>query len=127
MCLLHIICSQVNDLTGELHSVREERDNLVSAQAEDNERLKAEAVKLQEELEKSQKDLADADLGSVQLNQQHAEMAEQLAKVQTDLEHLLEENGSLLNALEEAKQKVDMAFVCHFNLMTLMFDLLEAQ
>ncbi|KAM9454725.1 centromere-associated protein E [Clarias gariepinus] len=96
---------QVNDLTGELHSVQEERDNLVSAQAEDNERLKAEAVKLQEELEKSQKDLADAELASVQLNQQHAETAEQLAKVQTDLEHLLEENGSLLNALEEAKQK----------------------
>ncbi|KAF5902614.1 centromere-associated protein E, partial [Clarias magur] len=99
---------QVNDLTGELHSVQEERDNLVSTRAESNEdnvRLQAEAVKLQEELEKSQKDLADAELGSIQLNQQHAETAEQLAKVQADLEHLLEENGSLLSALEEAEQK----------------------
>ncbi|XP_034156118.2 centromere-associated protein E isoform X2 [Pangasianodon hypophthalmus] len=99
---------QVCELSGELYSVQEERDNLVSAQAassEDSERLKGEAVKAQEELEKMQKDLADAELKEVQLSQQHTETTEQLAKVQTDLEHLLEENRSLLSALEEAKQK----------------------
>ncbi|MCJ8747829.1 hypothetical protein PDJAM_G00157970 [Pangasius djambal] len=99
---------QVCELTGELYSVQEERDNLVSAQAvcsEDHERLKGEAVKAQEELERMQKDLADAELKEVQLSQQHTETTEQLAKVRTDLEHLLEENRSLLSASEEAKQK----------------------
>ncbi|XP_017313628.1 centromere-associated protein E isoform X3 [Ictalurus punctatus] len=99
---------QVCELTGELDSVKEERDSLLSAQAvsnEDNERLKGDAVKVQEELESMQKDLADAELKEVQLSQQHTETTEQLTKVRTDLEHLLEENGSLLSALEEAKQK----------------------
>ncbi|XP_053471518.1 centromere-associated protein E isoform X3 [Ictalurus furcatus] len=99
---------QVCELTGELDSVKEERDNLLSAQAvsnEDNERLKGDAVKAQEELESMQKDLADAELKEVQLSQQHTETTEQLIKVRTDLEHLLGENRSLLSALEEAKQK----------------------
>lgn len=106
-----MICSQVCELTGELVSVKEERDSLLSAQAvsnEDNERLKGDAVKVQEELESMQKDLADAELKEVQLSQQHTETTEQLTKVRTDLEHLLEENGSLLSALEEAKQKVGL-------------------
>lgn len=106
-----MICSQVCELTGELDSVKEERDSLLSAQAvsnEDNERLKGDAVKVQEELESMQKDLADAELKEVQLSQQHTETTEQLTKVRTDLEHLLEENGSLLSALEEAKQKVGL-------------------
>ncbi|KAF4075058.1 hypothetical protein AMELA_G00230190 [Ameiurus melas] len=99
---------QVCELTGELDSVKEERDNLLSAQAvsnEDNERLKGDAVKAQEELESMQKHLADAELKEVQLSQQHTETIEQLTKVRTDLEHLLEENGSLLSDLDEAKQK----------------------
>ncbi|KAK3511021.1 hypothetical protein QTP70_029023 [Hemibagrus guttatus] len=99
---------QVCDLTGELYSVQEERDNLVSVQAvshEDSERLRGEAVKAQEELEKLQKNLADAELKEVQLVQQYTETTEQLVKVQTDLQHLLEEKGSLLSALEEAQQK----------------------
>ncbi|XP_027012210.2 centromere-associated protein E isoform X2 [Tachysurus fulvidraco] len=99
---------QVCELTGELCSVQEERDNLVSAQAgshEDTERLKGEAVKVQEGLEKLQKDLAEAELKELQLIQQNSETTEQLAKVQTDLQHLLEEKESLLSALEEAKQK----------------------
>ncbi|GAA6089757.1 centromere-associated protein E isoform X1 [Tachysurus ichikawai] len=99
---------QVCELTGELYSVQEERDSLVSAQAashEDTERLKGEAVKVQEGLEKLQKDLADAELKELQLIQQNSETTEQLVKVQTDLQHLLEDKESLLNALEEAKQK----------------------
>ncbi|TSK17800.1 Centromere-associated protein E [Bagarius yarrelli] len=99
---------QVCELTGELYSVQEERDNLVSAQAasnEDSERLKGEAVRVQEEVEKLQKDLADAELKKVQLNQQHTEVTEQLAKVQADLQRLLEENRSLLSALEEMELK----------------------
>ncbi|KAK2817883.1 hypothetical protein Q7C36_021816 [Tachysurus vachellii] len=99
---------QVCELTGELYSVQEERDSLVSAQAashEDSERLKGEAVKVQEGLEKLQKDLSDAELKELQLIQQNTETTEQLVNVQTDLQHLLEEKESLLNALEEAKQK----------------------
>ncbi|KAF7689663.1 centromere-associated protein E isoform X1 [Silurus meridionalis] len=95
---------QVCELTGELYSVQEERDNLVSAQTiatEDHERLKGEAVKAQADLEKIQKDLADAELKEIQ----HTETAQQLSTVQTNLESLLEENRSLLSALEEAKQK----------------------
>lgn len=97
------------ELTGELYSVQGERDNLVSSQAastEDVERLKGEAVKTREELERMQKGLADAGLKQVQLSQQHTEVTEQLAKAQEDLRHHLEENRSLLSALEEAKQKV---------------------
>ncbi|XP_058236857.1 centromere-associated protein E [Hemibagrus wyckioides] len=99
---------QVCDLTGELYSVQEERDNLVAAQAvshEDCERLRGEAVKVQEELEKLKTNLADAELKEVQLVQQYTETTEQLVKVQTDLQHLLEEKESLLSALEEAQQK----------------------
>lgn len=110
---LCINCPQVCELTGELYSVQEERDSLVSAQAashEDTERLKGEAVKVQEGLEKLQKDLADAELKELQLIQQNSETTEQLVKVQTDLQHLLEDKESLLNALEEAKQKVCMGF-----------------
>ncbi|KAI5629562.1 centromere-associated protein E isoform X2 [Silurus asotus] len=95
---------QVCELTGELYSVQEERDNLVSAQTiatEDHERLKGEALKAQVDLEKIQKDLADAELKEIQ----HTETAQQLSTVQTNLESLLEENRSLLSALEEAKQK----------------------
>lgn len=117
-------CSQVCDLTGELYSVQEERDNLVSAQAvshEDCERLRGEAVKVQEELEKLQTNLADSELKNVQ---QYTETTEQLVKVQTDLQHLLEEKESLLSALEEAQQKVGTLFVQHFNLKSLIIDLL---
>lgn len=114
------ICSQVCELTGELCSVQEERDNLVSSQAaptEDVERLKGEAVKTQEELERMQKDLADAGLKEVQLIQQHTEVTEQLAQAQEDLQHHLEENRSLLSALEEAKQKVRAFFYYFFCLL----------
>ncbi|XP_060754645.1 centromere-associated protein E isoform X2 [Neoarius graeffei] len=99
---------QVCEFSGELYSVQKERDDLISAQAvsnEDNERLKGEVVKAQEELQEMQKELTDAELKKVQLSEQYTETTEQLAKAQTDLEHLLEENGSLLSALEEAKQK----------------------
>lgn len=112
-----IVCSQVCEFSGELYSVQKERDDLVSAQAvsnEDNERLKGEVVKAQEELQEMQKELADAELKKVQLSEQYTETTEQLAKAQTDLEHLLEENGSLLRALEEAKQKVGAPFFCLF-------------
>lgn len=114
------VYSQVCELTGELYSVQEERDYLVSAQTasnEDNERVKGEAVKAQEELEKMQKKLADAELKEIQLSQHHTETSAQLAKVQTDLQHLLEENRSLLSALEETKHKVAMPFLFFFFLL----------
>ncbi|XP_072512902.1 centromere-associated protein E [Salminus brasiliensis] len=99
---------QVCELNGELHSVQEERDSLVSAQAsstEENTRLKEETETAQEEIVKLGGVLADAELKEAQLSQQNKDTLEQLAVIQTDLEHLSKENARLLSALEETSQK----------------------
>lgn len=106
---ISVLCSQVCELNVELYSVQEERDNLVSAQAvsdQDNERLKGETVKAQEQRESMQKLLADAELKEVQLSQQLTETTEELLKVQTDLQRLSEDNRSLRSSLEEDKHMV---------------------
>ncbi|XP_037399048.1 centromere-associated protein E isoform X2 [Pygocentrus nattereri] len=102
------LLSQVCELNRELYSAQEERDNLLSTQASSTEeyhKLKEEAEKAQEDIVKIRSVLADAEIKEAQLSQQHKETAEQLAVVQTDLEHTSEENVCLLRAVEEAKQK----------------------
>lgn len=115
------------ELTGELYSVQEERDSLVSARAvssEDNERLKGETLKAQEQRENVQK---DAELKEMQLSQQLTETTEELVKVQTDLQHLLEENRSLLNGLEETKEMVGTRLGLPQRAKSLKFDYLDIQ
>ncbi|XP_066516219.1 centromere-associated protein E isoform X2 [Hoplias malabaricus] len=99
---------QVNELNGQLHSVQEEREGLMSAlssSTEEIQRLKEEAEKAQEEIVKMGSVLTEAELKEAQLSHQHQETLEQLTVIQTDLERISKENGCLLSALEEANQK----------------------
>ncbi|XP_049325717.1 centromere-associated protein E-like isoform X2 [Astyanax mexicanus] len=99
---------QVSELNGELCSVQEERDSLVSAQAtatEEIQRLKEEAEKAQEGIVKLGAVLADVELKDAELSQQNKETLEQLAVIQAEREHQSKENSSLVSALEEASQK----------------------
>ncbi|KAI4891029.1 hypothetical protein NFI96_013890, partial [Prochilodus magdalenae] len=102
------LLKQISELMGELHSVKEEKDRLISAQAcstEEYLRLKEEAERAQEEIVKMGNVLADTEAKEAQLSQQHKETTEQLIVLQSDLEHVSKENVSLLSTLEEANQK----------------------
>ncbi|XP_051982459.1 LOW QUALITY PROTEIN: centromere-associated protein E [Xyrauchen texanus] len=95
------LLQQVCGLTEELCSVRDERDRLISAQSsltEDHQRLKDETSKAEDQLLKMENDLIDAQL-------KETELTEQLQKIQTDLQHLTQENGILMRSLEDATQK----------------------
>ncbi|XP_051557983.1 centromere-associated protein E isoform X4 [Myxocyprinus asiaticus] len=95
------LLQQVCGLTEELCSVRDERDHLISAQSsltEDHQTLKDEMSKAEDQLLKMENDLIDAQL-------KETELTEQLQKVQTDVQHITQENSTLMRSLEDATQK----------------------
>ncbi|XP_051557981.1 centromere-associated protein E isoform X2 [Myxocyprinus asiaticus] len=92
---------QVCGLTEELCSVRDERDRLISTQSsltEDHQTLKDEMSKAEDQLLKMENDLIDAQL-------KETELTEQLQKIQTDVQHITQENSTLMRSLEDATQK----------------------
>ncbi|XP_051557985.1 centromere-associated protein E isoform X5 [Myxocyprinus asiaticus] len=95
------LLQQVCGLTEELCSVRDERDHLISAQSsltEDHQTLKDEMSKAEDQLLKMENDLIDAQL-------KETELTEQLQKIQTDVQHITQENSTLMRSLEDATQK----------------------
>lgn len=101
--------SQVCSLSEELRSVREERDALISARSEAHQRLK----EAQDQLLKMESDLVDAQLKEAELTQQLTETSERLQNLQTDLQHVSQENRTRLASLEEATQKVRSHVTLH--------------
>ncbi|XP_051557982.1 centromere-associated protein E isoform X3 [Myxocyprinus asiaticus] len=95
------LLQQVCGLTEELCSVRDERDRLISTQSsltEDHQTLKDEMSKAEDQLLKMENDLIDAQL-------KETELTEQLQKIQTDVQHITQENSTLMRSLEDATQK----------------------